>query len=162
MAAVHDAVLRCLALQEPLVVHSQVGSDRKSIISTMAASLRDWIGAETTVVIRYVGSSPACLDVAYILSTVCAQIAAAFDIYRDSSSSLAASLADVNAFPTLRLFFVETLNAVAPLLVEKRRLVIILDGLDQLLPMDDAYSLDWYVSGRVVCLLLLLMLFCCY
>ena len=71
----------------PLVIHGPPGSGRTSMTAVISYFCRSWLSSSrVAVVARVLASSPASMNIEYVLSTICFQVSEVIDalIYHDT------------------------------------------------------------------------------
>ena len=69
------AFMLCVRHRCPLVIHGPPGSGRTSMTAAICQFCRSWLSSPHAVVAaRVLASSPACMTIEYVLSTICFQI----------------------------------------------------------------------------------------
>lgn len=120
----------------PLVIHAPSGQGKTAFLAKVASSVKQWCGGSTTMVVRFLGTSPASSTLKDCLSSVCDQLAT---IYGDPFEAL-----ETGKFSLVVRSFNRLLNVAswhqAP---STAALVLLLDSIDQLTPENDPYSLSW-------------------
>ncbi|CAH1801103.1 unnamed protein product [Owenia fusiformis] len=116
----------------PLVIHGVSGIGKTSFMAKITRNAIEKLGTNAVVIVRFLGTSPKSSLITDTLQTLCLQICKAFDCDPPPSS-----LSDIN---TVVSFFQELITQVSK---DGHQLVICLDSLDQLSPIDGAYDLSW-------------------
>ncbi len=137
----------------PLLVHGRSGSGKSALL----ARVLDELPGNATIIARFIGASPASTQLYSLLFSLCEQMHRDFDLAAlaqqwqpTRSEGEAGDESEGGAQPQnpyqvpgdpelLRKAFERFLGFVP----EDRRLVIVLDALDQLSPADGAHALNW-------------------
>jgi WD40 repeat protein len=112
--------------RHPLVIHGDSGSGKSALVSRVLSS----IDGNSDVVFRFIGAAPGSTNVRLLLESLCRQLA------RVAGTSEGTDIPDYN---TLVRDFVQRMTSHP----SNRRLVLILDALDQLAPLYGAQTLNW-------------------
>ena len=98
--------------------------------------IRDWLPKKqsTTVICRFLGTSPKSSGIHQTLTSVCRQIVEIYNLFPDEDIP--------DGFNDISLLFVKVLNAIPA----NSTLVLVLDSLDQLTPQNYAHKLGWIPS----------------
>ncbi|CAG5117743.1 unnamed protein product [Candidula unifasciata] len=118
------------ALATPLVVYGASGTGKSKVVSKLAAEMEDSLAGDYVLLLRYISPTFSSTDIRHLLMGLCAQLATVMGIHPSSRPSEMRDL--VNYFTHL-----------LTLTPADCRLVIILDGLEQLLPDHGALTLTW-------------------
>lgn len=125
----------CLAHECPLIVHGDTGSGMSTLVALINSNLRSWYGSDIVSVVRFVGSTPASMNVPDILTVLGKQLSEVFEI---SVPKSAIEHQDLNGY------FTRILRDAALRLGDSGLLFIVLDGLDKLKPDEDnSHCLSW-------------------
>lgn len=116
----------------PLIVHGRSGSGKTSIMANVAKSIHGNWCSEAFVVVRFLGTSPLSSSLRNVLVSVCEQICTIYNIIPPMFEKM--DTIDVTQYFR---------NKLLVSLDSSRKLVIILDSIDQLSPIDGAYSMKW-------------------
>jgi len=123
--------------RQPLLVTGTGGSGKTSLMAQIAADLTASSLDETVTISRFIGVTPTASDVRSLLVSLCTEMRQRM-IRHDSGESK-----DTKSIPSemndLVRFFLESLGMATP----QRKLVLILDALDQLNSTDGAHHLSW-------------------
>jgi len=135
----------------PLGVFGEPGSGKSALMAKVAMLIRkDW----PDTIVRYVGATPASSDIRRLLTGLCEQVAVMFDFKEQQRQRLADAKDEEvrqrimseylipHNLEELQKTFNDFLTKVPP----TRRLVILLDAIDQLTEMANARKLWWLPS----------------
>lgn len=120
-------------VSHPLIVHGKSGSGKTSVMAKAAKSMREW-SKEKLVVLRFLGTSLQSTHIREVLLSICDQIC----------SLCALSTPAFNKMDTIDI--VQYFRNDLLLSLERcgnENIVIMLDSIDQLSPMDGAHSMKW-------------------
>ncbi|XP_067678714.1 NACHT and WD repeat domain-containing protein 2-like [Haliotis asinina] len=118
----------------PLIIYGESGSGKTKLLSRIAQEIPKIYGDGGILIIRYVGFTQESSDLRQILSSICSQVCAI--VNRDQTSDP----------KDLAVYFQHLLNSVPNYL----SVVILLDGLEQILPDHNAYLMSWIPSSLPV------------
>jgi len=120
--------------RKPLVFHAPSGAGKTSVMAMIMNKLSSWLTKKTYVgIIRFLGTSPLTTNIYDVLFSVCGQLADDAEIIMEPVS--------YNSMKKIVEYLPRFFRRVANKL--KVPIVIILDSLDQLSPINDAFSLNW-------------------
>lgn len=131
--AMETLVRTAVTGDRPLLVVGERGSGVSTYTAQITSRLKDWFGPGTSVIMRFIGMTPASLTVESVIDTVARQIAELFGFRFQKPSHV----------PDLLAHFVVFLEAAGGQVDSDRRLFIVLEGLDKLSRESDAHSLFW-------------------
>ncbi|BFZ00150.1 hypothetical protein BsWGS_03189 [Bradybaena similaris] len=118
-------------LATPLVVYGASGTGKSKIVSKLAFEIKELLaGGDFVVVLRYISPTFSSTDIGQVLISLCTQLDMAMETH---PSDLPTDMADLVKYFT-------DLLARTP---ASCRLVLILDGVEQLLPDHGALNLTW-------------------
>src|SRR6218665_3425219 len=119
----------------PLIVHGDTGSGMSTLVALINSNLRNWYGTGIVNVVRFVGATPASMNVPDILTMLGRQLS---EVFETPTPKHAIEHVDLNAY------FIRILRNAASHLGESGMLFILLDGLDNLKPDEDnSHCLSW-------------------
>jgi len=121
--------------RQPLVVYGSSGSGKTAFCAVVTKKIRMWLGDHSVVVARFLGTSARSSTLAPLLSSICQQICIAYKIIPDKRK-----LANRRK---LAKYLQELLLHVSLMFGSSLPLVVILDSLDQLSPVDSSHELSW-------------------
>ncbi|XP_013379764.1 NACHT domain- and WD repeat-containing protein 1-like [Lingula anatina] len=126
----------------PLIIHSLSGEGKSSVVSMIHKNCGQWLGPKCVTITRYLGLMQGSSTVQELVTSLIAQICTVFNLknmieIQGSQSSL---------FKLLKTFH-STLKQVASknLIGQDRHLVLILDGIDRLTPIEEALRALWVI-----------------
>ena len=123
--------------QKPLVIYGSSGSGKTSIMAKSAVLARDWMaGTECTVVLRFLGISPASSSIREVLVSVCTQVGKVYSLTVPNFS-------EMDSTQIKQYFCGHFLDSLQMACHRDKHLCIFLDSIDQLSPLDGAHSLNW-------------------
>ena len=107
---------------------------KTAFIAAIAKESKTWLKKCVTIV-RFLGTSPQSTRIKKVLASVCSQICVAYDQAFDKSKFV--------KMTKLTKYFVDLITYVSLKFGESRPLVILLDSIDQLSPVDGAHQCSW-------------------
>lgn len=118
----------------PLVVHAESGIGKTSIMAMIMKSIPSWLdGKEHLKLIRFLGTSPNTNDIYDVLFSTIGQIADAFDVIIPPIN-----YANMKALQEYVPRFLRQVASSA-----RRPIIILLDSIDQLGAVSNAYAMKW-------------------
>ncbi|KAL5018770.1 hypothetical protein ScPMuIL_004492 [Solemya velum] len=121
-------------IRQPIFVYGISGSGKTSIMAKVMQNLKKWFeGKEYVGVIQFLGTSPSSLNIYDVLFSICGQLADAAEIIMEPV-----------AYRNMKSL-VEYMPRFLRQVVSKLKIpvVVLLDSIDQLSSMHDAYLLKW-------------------
>ncbi len=117
------------------IIHGESGIGKTSIMAKAASMINTWVGEEgmdvqTTVILRFCGTSPATSSIRQLIGGLCHQITYAVGKYRSQIPE---------DYKDLKKYFIELISNGE----SGGMIIIFLDALDQLSSDDDAFKMDW-------------------
>ncbi|CAH1801106.1 unnamed protein product [Owenia fusiformis] len=116
----------------PFVIHGVSGIGKTSFMSKITSNAIEQQCEDSAVIVRFLGTSPKSSLITDTLQSVCLHICEAFGYDAPKQP-----LNDINAVMSL---FQELIKIVSK---DGHKLIVCLDSLDQLSPIDGAYDLSW-------------------
>ena len=117
----------------PLVIYGKSGYGKTSIIAKATECMKQWLGQDAVVIVRFLGTSPQSSTIRPLLTSLINQLSHVYETPKTDDLE--------NFSDTLREFF--SLIEIAENQSMKQPLVILLDSLDQLSAIHGAFKLLW-------------------
>ncbi len=121
------------------VVHGSAGSGKSAVMARIARSAREWTVDGSVVLLRFLGTSSSSSSVHEAVVSITEQICGAYDVDFPDTSVTMKTLFD--ALTTFR----EVLRLVSERFAAAQPLVMVLDGIDELMPMEDSMRALWAI-----------------
>lgn len=121
---------------KPLVIRGLAGYGKTCTMGMLAQKTKKWFGSSSVVVIRFITESMQSTDVLDLLAGICAQLSVVYNMDSIPKDSL-------ESIYKMAAVFAAYLEQVSKLHGEKKPMIILLDGLDQLDSKHRAHSLHW-------------------
>lgn len=135
LTKVEATVRSCVDSGRTLIVHGGPGSGVTTYVAQIASRLKSWFGPATSVVMRFLGSTPASMSITNVLLTIFHQVAELFGLPRPP---------ELDHLADLRTYFKRMLETAGGHVTANGRLFIILDGIEKLSKdRGEAHSLGW-------------------
>ena len=122
--------------QKPLVIQGTAGYGKTCTMGMLAKKTKAWFGSSSVVVLRFVSETLHTADIKSTLHDICTQLSVIYNMDRvpkDSTDSVYRMAAVFNAY----------LEQVSKYHAEKKPLIVLIDGLDQLSTKHRAHSVQW-------------------
>lgn len=125
---------------KPFIIHGSAGTGKSATMACLAEQIRNRSKAKSVVVLRFLGTSSDSSNIYNVVVSITTQICRAY--------GLRVPKIDVEMDTLHRALkaFRMTIEAVSQEQASGRPLFIILDGIDQLQPMDDSLRALWAIS----------------
>ncbi|ELU09567.1 hypothetical protein CAPTEDRAFT_227456 [Capitella teleta] len=135
LSSIKNTILSDDGKRKPVVIVAPSGCGKTAFMAKLAESCRAWLGKETVVMIRFLGTSPASSSIRKVLTSICVQITGAYalPLIKDNLSKLS----------KIVKYFNELMMIVSYQNMITKQLVIILDSIDQLDATDGAHLMQW-------------------
>ncbi|KAL8578635.1 hypothetical protein ACOMHN_007093 [Nucella lapillus] len=116
----------------PLVLYGLSGCGKTSLMAKAASQVETWIGESTSMIIRFLGTSPGSSTIVPLLANLCSQLSLVYD----------QPLEDIPEDLSPLIHHFKRLLTSCP--SEDKPLVLFLDSLDQLSGAEGAHQLTWF------------------
>ncbi|XP_064620122.1 NACHT domain- and WD repeat-containing protein 1-like [Lineus longissimus] len=121
--------------KKPFVLYAPSGSGKTALMAMLAKRTKEWLGKESVVMIRFLGTSADSSTVIKTLASLCQQICVVYNIKFEPDKTH--QIGHVTKYFHHLLMIVQLKGG------KQRPLVIFLDSLDQLNPSDHAHNMMW-------------------
>ena len=118
----------------PLVLHGKSGSGKTSVMAIAAKQMQGWISGESFVIVRFLGTSPLSTTIREVLISISEQVSSISNLTPPVFSKM-------DTIDITQYFRNELLISFGKL--PNKSLVIMLDSIDQLSPIEGAHSMKW-------------------
>ncbi|CAH1796820.1 unnamed protein product [Owenia fusiformis] len=117
----------------PLVIFAESGVGKTSVMAQIMKDIPNWLKKPCTRVIKFLGTTPESTNLYDVIFGVCSQLADTYDVIMEPIG--------YETITKLLGYFPRFLRNVSH--KTKEQIVIMLDSLDQLSPIDGAHSMTW-------------------
>jgi WD40 repeat protein len=121
--------------KKPFVLYASSGSGKTALMAMLAKMTKNWLGKESVVMIRFLGTSADSSTPIKTLASLCQQICIVYNMKFEPDKT--------HQIGHLTKYFHHLLMTVQLKGGKQRPLVIFLDSLDQLSPGDHAHNMLW-------------------
>lgn len=118
----------------PLVVTGKSGYGKTALLAYVASKAKDWMGADTCVITRYLGTSPLSSNISNTLKSLITQISTIYNLMLPQDDKM-------GTFSDIRQRFWGRLDKLGN--SHREPLVLILDSVDQLQKTYGAHNMIW-------------------
>ena len=119
----------------PIIVHALSGHGKTSLLAKCASLVPEWLGNNTSVALRFLGTSPQCSNIRDTMLSVIRQMATLLNYALPSKDKL-------EKMGEVRRFFNVLVRKIGELHSDQK-FVIILDSIDQLSELYGAHRFSW-------------------
>ena len=123
----------------PFVVHGDIGSGKSSAMAKVASLVKSWLAQDCVVVTRFLGTSLNSSSIYQTLISITQQICCAYGLKLPQRNM------EMNTLYDTILTFRNVVEHVSEKLAGIRPLVLVLDGVDQLLPIEESMKAMWAI-----------------
>ena len=123
----------------PFVVHGDIGSGKSSAMAKVASLVKSWLAQDCVVVTRFLGTSLSSSNIYETLVSITQQICCAYGL------KLPQRNVDMTTLYDTILTFRNVVEHVSEHFAGIRPLVLVLDGVDQLLPIEESMKAMWAI-----------------
>lgn len=118
----------------PFVLHGKSGSGKTSVMAIAAKQMRGWISGESFVIVRFLGTSPLSTTIREVLISISEQVSSISNLMPPVFSKM-------DTIDITQYFRNELLTSFGKF--PDKSLIIMLDSIDQLSPIEGAHSMKW-------------------
>lgn len=130
LSRIQDHILK--PATNPLVIHGRSGSGKTSVMAKAASCMQEWCTG--FVVVRFLGTSPQSSTIREVLVSISEQICTLFGF----SLPLFSKMETIDIVQYFRNVLMSSIEK-----IPSKRVVIMLDSIDQLSLVDGAHSMKW-------------------
>ena len=123
----------------PFVIHGDSGSGKSAVMAKLASCVKSWFAQECVAVTRFLGTTSSSCSIYHTLVSVTEQICCAYETKLPVVDTEMKTL--YNALVTFR----KVIETVSEKFAGVRPLIIVLDGVDQLLPIEESMKALWAI-----------------
>ena len=125
---------------KPFVMHGSPGCGKTALMAHIAEKIRTWYTADCVVILRFLGTSAESCSIYNVVVGITTQICMAYGLRTPKLDTQMSTL-----FKALTVFR-NTIDTISQNLASSRPLYILLDGIDQLQPLDESLRALWAIQ----------------